>query len=67
MVDVINTSNPDILICSRYLDWAKSDDDSLITGLVIGYLPKPLIFYINKKLLIILYYIEPLKGRLSMN
>ena len=32
MVDVINTSNPDILICSRYLDWAKSDDDSLITG-----------------------------------
>ena len=32
MVDVINTSNPDILICSRYLDWAKSDDDNLITG-----------------------------------
>lgn len=32
MVNVINTNNPDILICSRYLDWAKSDDDNLLTG-----------------------------------
>lgn len=32
MVDVINLNEPDILICSRYLDWAKSDDDNLLTG-----------------------------------
>ena len=32
MVNVINTNSPDILICSRYLDWAKSDDDNLVTG-----------------------------------
>ena len=66
MVDVINTSNPDILICSRYLDWAKSDDDSLITGFGNWILPKPLIFYINKITDYLVLY-RAFKGRLSMN
>jgi len=32
MVNVINSNDLDILICSRYLKWAKSHDDNLITG-----------------------------------
>lgn len=32
MVEIINTEEFDILICSRYLRWAKSDDDNLITS-----------------------------------
>jgi glycosyltransferase involved in cell wall biosynthesis len=32
MVKVINLNDVDILICSRYLEWAKSYDDNFITG-----------------------------------
>ena len=32
MVNVINSNDFDILICSRYLDWAKSYDDNMLTG-----------------------------------
>ena len=32
MVKAINSNDVDILICSRYLEWAKSYDDNLITG-----------------------------------
>ena len=67
MVDVINTNNPDILICSRYLDWAKSDDDNLITGFGNWMFTKTFNILYKQKLQIILYYIELLKDQLSMN
>ena len=50
MINEVNSKNIDILICSRYLSWAKSYDDSFITGIGNWLFTKTFNFLYNQKI-----------------